>query len=257
MWSSLGESLEMAEPMLKHILVVDDDALLRRGLAFHLDEAGYQVTTLASAEEALIFVQNTPIDLILMDIVLPGMDGLEAVRHLRGYQSIPVIFLTARSRKLDELLGFELGGDDYITKPFDLDLLLARIKALLRRSATTQAQSSGENNPLQVGDITIDARAHTVNVADRPIELRPREFNLLVALAKEPGCVISVDGLISRVWGEEFMGEPQVVYVHIRWLREKIEEDFHNPTRIITIRGVGYKLEPTMKLAVPQPGLPG
>jgi DNA-binding response OmpR family regulator len=242
--------------MLKHILVVDDDALLRRSLAFRLEEAGYQVTTLAAAEEALKFVQNTPIDLILMDIVLPGMDGLEALRHLRGYQSIPVIFLTGRNRKLDELLGFELGGDDYITKPFDLDLLMARIKAVLRRSALTQTHSSGENNPLQVGDISIDAAAHTVNVADRPVDLRPREFNLLVALAKEPGSVISVDNLISRVWGEEFIGEPQVVYVHIRWLREKIEEDFHNPTRIITIRGVGYKLEPAMKLAAPQPALP-
>ncbi len=230
--------------MLKHILIVDDNDLLRRSLAFHLEEVGYQVTTLATAEDALEFVQNTQIDLILLDIVLPGMDGLEAMRHLRGYQYIPVIFLTGRRSKLDELLGFELGGDDYVTKPFDLDLLLVRIKAVLRRTASSQTYFFGDNNPLQVGDILIDPGAHTVNVADRLVDLRPREFNLLFALAKEPGRVISVDNLLSRVWGEEFMGEPQVVYVHIRWLREKIEEDFHNPTRIVTIRGVGYKLEP-------------
>jgi DNA-binding response OmpR family regulator len=230
--------------MAKKILVVDDNALLRRSLAFHLEEAGYQVTTLASAEEALTFVQLNPVDLILLDIVLPGMDGLEAMRRIRELQATPVIFLTGRRRELDERLGFELGGDDYITKPFDLDLLQVRIKAVLRRFASFQIDLSSGNNPLEVGDILIDPGAHTVTVAGQLVDLRPREFNLLFALAKEPGKVISVEDLLSRIWGEEFMGEPQVVYVHVRWLREKIEEDFHNPRRIITVRGVGYKLEP-------------
>jgi DNA-binding response OmpR family regulator len=228
--------------MTKHVLLVDDNALLRRSLTFHLEEAGYRVTSLATAEEALALVQNQPVDLILLDIVLPGMDGLEALRQFRKYNQIPVIFLTGRRRELDELLGFELGGDDYITKPFDLDLLLVRIKAVLRRSVSSRRYANEENNPLWAGDIHIDPSAHTVTVAGRAVELRPREFNLLFTLAKEQGRVISVDDLLSRVWGEEFMGEPQVVYVHIRWLREKIEDDFHNPRRIITVRGVGYKL---------------
>jgi DNA-binding response OmpR family regulator len=229
--------------MAKHILLVDDNALLRRSLTFHLEEAGYRVTSLATAEEALALIQNQPVDLILLDIVLPGMDGLEALRQFRKHQQIPVIFLTGRRRELDELLGFELGGDDYVTKPFDLDLLLVRIKAVLRRSVSSQTYANEENNPIRAGDIQIDPSAHTITVAGKAVDLRPREFNLLFTLAKEQGRVISVDDLLSRVWGEEFMGEPQVVYVHIRWLREKIEDDFHNPRRIITIRGVGYKLE--------------
>ncbi len=230
--------------MAYHIFLVDDDTLLRKSLAFHLEEAGYQVTTLGSAEELLESVQRTTVDLILLDIVLPGMDGLEAIRSLRENLKIPVIFLTGRRRELDELIGFQLGADDYVTKPFDLDLLLMRIKAVLRRAGSPSSPYLAENPAICVGKILIDPAAHTVKVGDRGIDLRPREFNLLSTLAKEPGRVISVDDLLTRVWGEEFMGEPQVVYVHIRWLREKIEDNFHEPKRIVTVRGVGYKLEP-------------
>ena len=228
--------------MASHILLVDDDALLRRSLAFNLEQAGYRVSTAASAEDALALAQRDRPHLVLLDIGLPGMDGLEALRHLDTQVGAPVIFLTARRRELDEVLGLELGADDYITKPFDLDVLLARIKVVLRRSEKTAAPST-EPIPLTVGDVTIDPSAHTVTLGGRLIDLPPREFDLLHALALEAGHVVSIDELLARVWGAEYEGESQVVYVHIRWLREKLEDDLDHPRRIITVRGVGYKLE--------------
>lgn len=229
--------------MNKHILLVDDDQLLRRSLSFNLEQAGYRVSTAASAEDALALTARDRPDLVLLDIGLPGMDGLDALRHFEERMSVPVIFLTARRRELDEVLGLELGADDYITKPFDQDVLMARIKAVLRRSEQA-ASPPTEPEPLVVGDVVIDPAAHTVSVEGRPVELPPREFDLLHALALEAGHVVSVDDLLARVWGAEYEGESQVVYVHVRWLREKLEEDPHRPRRIITVRGVGYKLEP-------------
>jgi DNA-binding response OmpR family regulator len=226
-----------------HILLVDDDILLRRSLAFNLERAGYRVSTAANAEDALAMVRSAKPDLILLDIGLSGMDGLEVLRQFREQWGIPVIFVTARRRELDQVLGLELGADDYVTKPFDLDVLLARIKAVLRRVQAPPVSATG-NSPLMVGDITINPDAHTVTVHGKPVELPPREFELLRTLALEVGHVLSVDDLLARVWGAEYEGEPQVVYVHMRWLREKIEADPHHPQRIISMRGVGYKLEP-------------
>lgn len=227
--------------MSKQILVVDDDALLRRSLAFNLEQAGYTVRTAATAEDALAMAEQARPDLVLLDIGLPGMDGLDALRRLRE-GDLPVIFVTARRRELDEVLGLELGADDYVTKPFQLDILLARIKAVLRRAAEVQPAERREAAPLQVGDLLIDPAAHTVTASDRQIDLTPREFDLLMALARQAGHVLSIDELLARVWGAEFEGEPQVVYVHIRWLREKLEADPANPERIVTVRGLGYKL---------------
>jgi DNA-binding response OmpR family regulator len=227
-----------------HILLVDDDELLLRSLALNLQQAGYRVSTAASAEDALAQVHLDPPHVILLDIGLPGMDGLEALRHFRAEIGVPVILLTARQRELDEVLGLKYGADDYIAKPFDLDVLLARIKAVLRRFRRQPVSPSpAELAPLAVGDLTIDAAAHTVRVGERSIELPPRQFDLLHALALEAGQVLSVDELLARVWGGEYQGESQVIYVHIRWLREKLEEDSNCPQRIVTVRGVGYKLE--------------
>lgn len=225
--------------MSKHILIVDDDALLRRSLAFNLEKAGYTVATAATAEDALAAVRLDPPDLILLDIGLPGMDGLDGLRALRAQVTAPVIFVTARRRQLDEVLGLELGADDYITKPFDMDVLLARIKVVLRRAAPPPPTPPP---PLVIGDLVVDMAAHTVMLRGQPVELAPREFDLLAALAQEAGRVLSVEELLARVWGAEYTGEPQVVYVHIRWLREKLEDDPHAPQRIVTVRGVGYKL---------------
>jgi DNA-binding response OmpR family regulator len=227
--------------MGKHILIVDDDALLRRSLAFSLEKANYHTSTAATAREALAQVRLDPPDLVLLDIGLPGMDGLDALRQLRQQADVPVIFLTARRRELDQVLGLELGADDYVTKPFDTDVLLARIKAVLRRASPSPALAR-DSGPLTVGDLTIDRAAHTVTVGEREVELSPREFALLHALALEAGCVVSIDDLLEHVWGAEYAGEPQVVYVHVRWLREKLEDEPQHPRRILTVRGVGYKL---------------
>jgi DNA-binding response OmpR family regulator len=229
--------------MSKHILLVDDDALLRRSLAFNLTQADYRVSTAANAEDALALARQDAPDLVLLDIGLPGMDGLEALRRFRERLDLPIIFLTARRRELDQVLGLELGADDYVTKPFQLDVLLARIRAVLRRSARTP-ETFPEPTPLVVGDLVIDPRAHTVSLAGRSLDLPPREFDLLHVLALEAGRVVSTEELLARIWGPEYAGESQVVYVHIRWLRERLEEKPDKPIRIVTVRGVGYKLEP-------------
>jgi len=229
--------------MAKHILVVDDDALLRRSLSLQLEQAGYRVSPAENAEDALAIAQRDRPDLILLDIGLPGMDGLEAMRHFQKEMDVPIIFVTARRRELDTILGLELGADDYITKPFNPDVLLAHVKAVLRRTARQTTTPPGED-ALIVGDMAIDPAAHTTTVAGKEIALTAREFDLLHTLALEAGRILSIDDLIRRVWGAEYIGEPQVVYVHIRWLREKIESDPNNPQRIINVRGVGYKLMP-------------
>jgi DNA-binding response OmpR family regulator len=227
--------------MAKYILVVDDDTLLRRSLSLQLEQAGYRAGTAASAEDALAQVERERPDLILLDVGLPGMDGLEALSHFQYDLDIPVILVTARRRELDTILGLELGADSYITKPFNPDVLLAHVKAVLRRSSR-QLSKEKEVSGLTVGDIVIDPRAHTVHIAGRSVDLTAREFALFHTLALEAGRVLSIDDLINRVWGPEFLGEPQVVYVHIRWLREKIETDPQKPKRIVNVRGVGYKL---------------
>jgi DNA-binding response OmpR family regulator len=229
--------------MAQHILVVDDDALLRRSLSLQLEQAGYRTSTAASAEDALALIRRERPDLILLDIGLPGIDGLEALRQIQRNGDIPVIFVSARRRELDTILGLELGADGYITKPFNPDVLLAHVKSVLRRGKR-QTADAPQPQPVQVGDLSIDPAAFTVVVAGRPVELTAREFALLHCLALEAGRVISTDDLVTRVWGAEFMGEPQVVYVNVRWLREKIEEEPENPRRIVNVRGVGYKLVP-------------
>jgi len=228
--------------MAKHILLIDDDPLLRRSLAFNLEKAGYTTSTAARAEDGLAMAQRDPPDLVLLDIGLPEMDGLEALNQIKQTVGVPVIFLTARRRELDEVLGLELGADDYVTKPFDLDVLLAHIKAVLRR--VEHSTPPIKTHPLEIGDLSIDPAAHMVMIKGNSIELSRREFDLLYTLARQPGRVISTEDLLAQVWGAEFIGQPQVVYVHIRWLRKKLEQDPNHPHRIITVRGVGYKLVP-------------
>ena len=229
--------------MARHILIVDDDALLRRSLAYNLQQAGYRTSTASSAENALDLARRDSPDLVLLDIGLPGMDGLDALREFRKGLEAPIIFLTARRREIDQVLGLELGADDYITKPFDVSVLLAHIKAVLRRSQRASAPAAPAG-PLTAGDLVIDPASHTVTLGGQPVYLAPQEFALLHTLALDAGHVIPTEDLLARVWGAEYAGEPQVVYVYIRWLREKLEQDPSHPRRIVSIRGVGYKLEP-------------
>ena len=182
-----------------HILVVDDDALLRRSLAFNLEQAGYRASTAANAEDALALADRDPPDLVLLDIGLPDMDGMDALKRFRGRANVAVIFLTARRRELEQILGLELGADDYITKPFDIDLLLAHVKAVLRRVQVPGTRPPQE--PIVVGDLVIDPAAHTVTLRGRAVDLTRREFDLLHALVLEAGHVVSVDDLLARCLG--------------------------------------------------------
>ncbi|MEZ4862401.1 MAG: response regulator transcription factor [Caldilineaceae bacterium] len=224
------------------ILIVDDDALLRRSLAFSLEQVGYQISAMATAEAALVAVQQDPPDLILLDISLPGMDGLAALRHLQALTNAPIIFLTAHRRELDEVVGLELGADDYITKPFAKDVLLARIRTSLRRTSPT-APTPSEPTLLTVGDLVIDVTAFTVTLQGKTVPLSAREFRLLQTLAQHQGEVLALDTLINQVWGAEYTGEPQAVYIYIRTLRQKLETIAPDcRCRIVTVRGAGYKL---------------
>ena len=226
----------------KKILLVDDDALLRQSLAYNLKKSGYQIKTAASAEDGINQIEADTPDLVLLDVGLPGIDGLEALKRIRGEMNIPVIMLTGRRKELDEILGLEMGADDYVTKPFDLDVLLAHIKAVIRRSST-QLKSNERKEKITAGDISIDPNAHTVYLGKKMIALSPREFDLLYLLVHEADRVVTTEDVLSNVWGDDFIGQPQVVYVHIRWLRQKIEIDPMNPGKIITIHGVGYKFQ--------------
>lgn len=227
------------------ILVVDDDQLMRRSVSVSLQDAGYSTETARSGEEALEKARLVQPHLVLLDIGLPGIDGLETLRALQQAIDAPVIFVTARRRELDEIVGLELGADDYVTKPFDMDVLLARVKAVLRRSVVDKDNDGTVGPPkLVVGDLEVDRIAHHVTVTGRPVELTPREFGLLAYLAGRPGEAIPIAEILENVWGEEWVGETQTVYVHIRWLRTKLEEDAARPRRIHTVRGVGYRLTP-------------
>ena len=227
--------------MAKTILIVDDDALMRRSLAASLGQTGYSVETAATGENAVEIVQRKLPDLVLLDVGLPGMDGMETLRVMRrAHPNLAVILVTGRRRELDEIVGLEMGADDYITKPFDMDVLLAHIKAVMRRAqapATPLPQV-----PVSVGTLHIDPAARVVTVDQRVVELAPKEFELLLTLAQHAGRVLPLDELLERVWGPEWIGESQTLYVHVRWLREKIENDPAHPRRLLTVRGTGYKL---------------
>jgi len=227
--------------MSKHILIVDDDPLMTRSLAFNLQRAGYVTSTAATAEMALDLIHNKQPDAILLDIGLPGMDGLEALREFQRETIAPIIFVTARRREFDEIQGLELGADDYITKPFDNDVLLARLKSVLRRWNASR-DSVLTRQSLQVGDLFLNPESRSAQIKGRELELAPKEFDLLLALAQEAGSFVSIEQLLSRIWGADWIGESQTVYVHIRWLREKIENDPAHPQRLLTVKGVGYKL---------------
>ena len=227
--------------MLGKILLVDDDAFLRRTLTLHLEQAGYRVAAVGTAEQALREVERLSPDLVILDIGLPGMDGFDALQRFKEHSQTPIIFLTARRRNLDQILGLQLGADDYIIKPFDIDVLLARVHTILRRTISTSPILPSKPN-LQIGGLHISLASHTVNLHQTAIQLTPKEFDLLYALALKPDQVVSINDLLIQIWGIGYEGQPQAVYVHLRALRQKIEADPTQPQRIVSVRGVGYKL---------------
>lgn len=226
--------------MTTKILLVDDDALLRRSVQYQLEREGYQLYTADNGQEALALARTVKPDLILLDIGLPDANGLDLGRTLQRELHIPLIFLTARNQEIDIVVGLELGAEDYITKPFGMRELIARVRVVLRRAA--QEPVTPARDPLVVGDLILDPNTHEVRVRGKLVELPRKEFELLRLLMANVGTVLATNYLLDAVWGAEFAGAVQVLYVHIGWLRKQIEEDPHAPRYLQTVRGIGYKL---------------
>jgi DNA-binding response OmpR family regulator len=227
-----------------HVLVVDDDPLVCKGLKFNLEQAGYLVSTASTARSALELAGRNPFDVAILDIGLPDENGFDLCKRLQVRRDLPVIFLTARRRELDEIIGLEIGADDYITKPFSADIVLARLRAVLRRVSKTTFEVQSAEKPVEAGPFKLNPTTHTARKDDKILELAPREFDLLHMFMLYPERAFTSDELIEGVWGVEFAGEPQVLYVQVRSLRMKIEEDPSDPKHILTLRGVGYKFRP-------------
>ncbi len=218
------------------VLVIDDEPTLLETVSSKLSREGYFVLTSQSAEEGLKQFRLQKPDLIVLDVMLPGRNGFELSKVIRNESKVPILFLSARATDQDRLVGFESGGDDYLTKPFNLAELAARVKAILRRS-----KSSLDSKPITTGNLTIDPEKHEAWVDDKRLDLKPKEFALLYFLVSNPGKVFSRDALLDRVWGPEAYVIPRTVDVHVSWLRKQIETDCENPARLLTVRGVGYK----------------
>lgn len=220
------------------ILVVDDEKLLVKGIKFNLENDGYEVAVAYDGEEAVELAKSGDFDLIILDIMMPKMTGLEACMQIREFSNVPIIMLTAKGEDMDKLIGFEQGTDDYLTKPFNILELKARIRALLRRS--TPAETKEECTRITCGDITLDISERNAYKNGKAVELTAREFDLMELLMKNPGHVYSRENLLDIIWGYEYQGEIRTVDVHVRRLREKLERVPAQPEYIMTKWGVGY-----------------
>ncbi len=229
---------------MKTVLVVDDEPNIVELLRLYLGREGYVVVAAADGEAALELQRRHDPDLVILDLMLPRIDGFEVCRQIRRTSDTPILMLTARSDDVDAIVGLELGADDYVTKPFNPRALVARVKAILRR---TEATTRGAR-PIEVGALRIDPRRREAAVGERGLELRAREFDLLAALAREPGVVLTRDVLLEDVWGTDFPGETRTVDVHVAELRKKLGED--GPP-IETVRGLGYRLVPPPRVPAP------
>jgi two-component system OmpR family response regulator len=229
------------------VLIVEDDQTLLNVLKYNLAKEGYDVVTAADGVQALDAARSKRPDLIVLDIMLPGLDGFEVCRILRSEMTTPILMLTAKAEETDKVVGLELGADDYMTKPFSMRELLARVKAMLRRAEIVKAGEGSAKEAaaaiIKVGKIEIDLARHTVSRSGALIELSPKEFDLLAFLVKNREQVFSRDQLLEKVWGYDYAGDTRTVDVHIRWLRQKIESDPANPKHLLTVRSIGYKFE--------------
>ncbi len=224
------------------ILLVDDEDSVRRLLTFPLERDGYTVVQAADGEEALRLFDPRTVDLVVLDIMLPKLDGLEVCKRLRASSAVPIIMLTARDDELDKVIGLELGADDYITKPFSIREFRSRVRALLRRAkAPRLGEEAADEERLDLGDIVVDVPRRTVEVRGEPVQLTYVEFELLRTLASSPGRVFSRRMLLEALWTSADYRDPRTIDVHVRHLREKIEEEPRTPEHILTVRGVGYR----------------
>ena len=229
--------------MPNKVLVVEDEANLLVALKYNLNSEGYDVFTAEDGEAGLALARREKPDVVILDVMLPKLDGFEVCRILRRESDVRIIMLTARGEEIDRVVGLELGADDYVTKPFSNRELMARVRNMLRRSASDGPSASSDAETLASGDLVVDLTGHTVTLQDQPLDVKPREFNLLALLVANKGRAFTRDQILERLWGHDYIGDTRTVDVHIRWLREKIEPDTATPQRIKTIRGVGYRFD--------------
>ena len=224
-------------PPRKKILLVDDEAAIVQSLRYNLERSGYSVTAAGDGRTAVALAASEAPDLVILDIMLPLLDGIEACKEIRKISSVPIIMLTAKDQEFDKVLALELGADDYVTKPFSLGEIIARVKARLRRS---EVDLENRDESITVGEMTIDRSRQRLIVRGENVALAPKEFRLLHVLMENRGRIVTRQMLLEKVWGYDFEGEHQTISVHVRWLREKIEVDPNNPRHIITVRSRGY-----------------
>jgi DNA-binding response OmpR family regulator len=236
--------------MPETILVVEDEPALRDTLSYNLKKDGFTVETVGDGRAALISARMLKPDLIVLDLMLPEIDGFEVCRILRREMNTPILMLTARDDEIDRVVGLEVGADDYLTKPFSMRELMARVKAQLRRSRLLREELSksiesqqGTQEKLSFGNLIINLTRREVTLNDVPLQLKPQEYELLLFFAEHKGQMLSREFILERVWGWDFIGDSRTVDVHVRWLRQKIEEDAGEPRRIVTVRGGGYRFE--------------
>ncbi len=220
------------------ILVVDDEKVIVKGIKFNLENEGYEVDVAYDGAEAVEKAKQTEYDLVILDVMMPKMDGLEACMHIRQFSNVPVIFLSAKTDDMDKLMGFENGGDDYVTKPFNILELKARVRALLRRSQS--GKNEREESRVTIGEITIDANERNTYKNGRVIDLTAREFDIVELMMHNPGRVYSRENLLNLIWGSDYTGDIRTVDVHMRRLREKLEDNPAQPEYVLTKWGVGY-----------------
>jgi DNA-binding response OmpR family regulator len=229
-----------SDVLVKKILIVEDEPTLLATLRYNLEKEGYAVVTAPDGEAALALARSELPQLVVLDVMLPKLDGLEVCRILRRESAVPILMLTAKTEEVDKVVGLELGADDYVTKPFSMRELLARVRALLRR---TERSPQADSESLTTGDLTVDVTKRLVFRAGRALALKPKEYELLAFLARNRGRAFTRDQLLNQVWGYDFAGDSRTVDVHVRWVREKIEEEPSKPTRLITVRGTGYRFD--------------
>jgi DNA-binding response OmpR family regulator len=229
--------------MSSRILIVEDDTNLLETIKYNLRKEGYEVSTASDGEQAIEIARRDKPDLLLLDIMLPKISGFEICRILRREMTVPIIMLTAKADETDKIVGLEIGADDYMTKPFSMRELLARVRAMLRRIKMAESSTVTEPVVLKTNNLQIDMARHRVSLSGSVLELSPKEFDLLAFLATNKGLVFNREQLLEKVWGYDFAGDTRTVDVHIRWLRQKIEANPGHPQFLVTVRGTGYKLE--------------
>ena len=227
---------------MNRVLIVEDEPALADSIRYGLEREGYECTVLNDGLRAVDYVRSWRPDIILLDLMLPGMSGTDVCREIRTISTTPIVIVTAKDAEADKVLGLELGADDYITKPFSMRELLARVRAVLRRGG--QTETAVQATSVSAGPVEIDTERHEVRVRGDVVELPPKEFDLLEVLVRKVGKLMTRDALITQVWGEDYYGDTRTLDVHIKRLRAKIEHDPRNPSHLRTVRGLGYRFEP-------------